>query len=65
LALSDIKFPWVVKAALLLHYPGTEPRDYDARALGDLASLPLLMNAPCPHCEEISTRDCLGATGKC
>jgi hypothetical protein len=24
--------------------------------LGDLAGLPLLMNAPCPHCEQISTR---------
>jgi hypothetical protein len=24
--------------------------------LGDLARLPLLMNAPCPHCEQISTR---------
>ncbi len=24
--------------------------------LGDLAGLPLLMNAPCSHCEQISTR---------
>jgi hypothetical protein len=24
--------------------------------LGDLTGLPLLMNAPCPHCEQISTR---------
>jgi hypothetical protein len=24
--------------------------------LGDLAGLPLLMNAPCPHCEQINTR---------
>jgi hypothetical protein len=24
--------------------------------LGDLAGRPLLMNAPCPHCEQISTR---------
>jgi putative tryptophan/tyrosine transport system substrate-binding protein len=26
-----------------------------AATLGDLAGLPLLMNAPCPHCEQIST----------
>jgi hypothetical protein len=25
--------------------------------LGDLASLPFLMNAPCPHFEQISTRE--------